>query len=48
MLSEVKIWWDRLTKKEKELLLGFLYDLNLEEYGIMVNEKTWKYERSKK
>ena len=43
MMAQVKSWWDKLTQKEKDLLLEFLYSLNLEDYGIVVDEKTEKY-----
>ena len=47
MKNGVKRWWERLTEKEKGLLLEFLYDLNLKEYGIIVDEKTNKYVKIK-
>lgn len=43
MMAQVSSWWDKLTQKEKDLLLEFLYNLNLEDYGIVIDEKTEKY-----
>ena len=48
MKGKAYSWWKDLNKKERELLIEVLYDLDFVDMGIVVNKKTHRYERRSK
>lgn len=39
--SKAWIWWNRLTEDEQDVLLGVLYDLDLEDYVVVDRNGTY-------
>jgi hypothetical protein len=39
--SKAWTWWNRLTEDEQDILLGVLYDLDLEEYVDVADDGTY-------
>lgn len=39
MNYKIKLWWDKLTEKERDLLISKLYEMDLEEIGINTDGK---------
>lgn len=42
MELKIKLWWDKLTEKEKELFIKYLYE-NSELLGFYIDSKTNLY-----
>jgi hypothetical protein len=40
MNSIVLSWWNKLSETEQDMLLEFLYDLDLSEYFVLDNDGT--------
>ena len=48
MKMKVASWWKSLSSVEKDMLITFLYDIDLAIFDIKVDDKTGKYERRKR